>query len=81
MESLVLSGFAASTAEPDVYRTSKFFIINQEGKKIEISAIIVDHIVDPLFDKPRKLLKDLPHLKNLKLAHQYWGRQYSTSTY
>ena len=73
MESLVLSGFAATTAEPDMYRTSKFFIINQEGKKMGISAIIVDHIVDSLFDKPRKLLKDLPNLKKLKLAHQDLG--------
>ncbi|XP_057378535.1 uncharacterized protein LOC130700500 [Daphnia carinata] len=68
-ENLVLVGFAAASSNAEIYDVVQVSFRDINGCPIDIQAIVINHIVDPLDDPHRALIGNLPHLRNLQLAH------------
>lgn len=45
----------------------------KDGTIVAVRAIVIDYLVSPLDDKYRQIMQELPHLRNLDLAHPYNG--------
>jgi hypothetical protein len=69
VEHLILSGIKAKPFGPGLYNLTRVGIIDRLGNTVTILAVILEEIVAPLDEKPRKALTTLNYLKGLPLAH------------
>ena len=70
-EKLKLSGFQSSSdgVKPQLYDVTSLSIVDREGQSVEIEAIILEHIANPLQNPHRVAVSQLPHVRGLPLAH------------
>lgn len=69
---LSLSGFkglAATATEPSYFDVVHFWLNGLNGERIQLKAVVLNSIFDPLEDPHRAILSSLPHVKDLQLAH------------
>ncbi|XP_045022890.1 uncharacterized protein LOC123466813 [Daphnia magna] len=62
-------GFSASSPEPSYYDVVNLWLNGLNGNRVQIQAVVLPTIVEPLEDPYRTALLSLPHLKNIVLAH------------
>ena len=65
---LDLSVFGNETSRSEKFDVVSFEIIGQDGKGINISTIVVPEISAPMKNFITRDARNLPHLRNLKLA-------------
>ena len=68
-EFLVLSGLAIAPSGTGYFDVVSVAIFDRRGIGVVIKAVVLDVIVNPLDDPHRKALTQMPHLKNIPLAH------------
>jgi hypothetical protein len=70
-EQLKLSGFQTDSnkSNSQLYDVTCLSILDLANSPITVQAIILDHIANPLKDPHRVAASNLPHVRNLQLAH------------
>ncbi|XP_057379622.1 uncharacterized protein LOC130701716 [Daphnia carinata] len=69
---LSLSGFQGLSGgylDPSYYDVVQFWLNGLNGDRVQIQAVVLETIVEPLEDPYRTILSTLPHLQDLHLAH------------
>ena len=68
-EEIALSAFGAQTSARRHLPLATVYIITRTGEQIPLQVLVVEEIATPLQIPPRQHINDMPHLKNLTLAH------------
>lgn len=69
IEPISLPAFGAHTSSYRQLPVATVNIVTPLREEIPVRVLIIDQITTPLENRSRNQLQDLPHLKNLKLAH------------
>ncbi|CAB3996988.1 Hypothetical predicted protein [Paramuricea clavata] len=68
-EEIALSAYGAQTSARRHLPLATVYIITRTGQQIPLQVLVVEEIATPLQIPPRQHINDMPHLKNLTLAH------------